>query len=380
MPSKPLPKELASLIQHVELQDAGWRSAALEQIVIAILLSVDFPLHHNDIRASLYQLGTQASRDEIDQATRRLVEERLSVVRVGRKFKLTEAYREELAQRTAEDEELEQRVKDKFLSMLQKHGVPLVAADFWTSFTNRLLFPLIDELGARTYEFLSGKSTNLSGSINYRDFLTTIPESLRTQFADAIDKFLDPSDSDIRSYMLRHLHARLLIDAINLNEKTLAAIQTHINKIQMNVLVDTNFLFSALDLHDNPANEPVQALAAIARELTAKVDIRFYVMPITLDEARRTLSSYEQQLSGIDVTAHISRAAQTTTSDLSGIASRFIRAANDSKLSLTAREYFSPYIYNLLAIARAKGFEIYGSSPKSVIIRGGGLRSNARWR
>ena len=76
-----------------------------------------------------------------------------------------------------------------------------------------------------------------------------------------IDRFLDPKDTDVRSFVLSRLHSYLLTLSVSLSEQSLAdlAAKTKSN-IQLKLFLETNFLFSVLDLHDNPANTGASAI------------------------------------------------------------------------------------------------------------------------
>jgi len=279
---------------------------------------------------------------------------------VGRKAKLAEAQRAEIANRVQEGDALEAKVRTKFLLIADELKTKTEGTSLWNVFTTQLLLPLIAELGARTYELVTGQDLLISNSSTYRNFLTAFPDDDRGKISILLDRFIDPSDIEIRSYILRHLHARFLIDALQLSNKNLSSLRSRISeRIDITVFADTNFLFSLLDLHDNPANEAVQALQKITQEMTSNVTLKLYVLPITIDEARHTLSNYEQQLAGVDLSAHLGKAAESRYSDLSGIAAKFVKASQKTKWRLSPKEYFSPYINNLLPIARSKGIEIF---------------------
>ncbi len=71
-------------------------------------------------------------------------------------------------------------------------------------------------------------------------------------------------------------------------------------------MIDTNVLFSLLDLHENPGNDPARDLRTLTARLKGTLNIRLVVLPLTLDEAKRTLLYYKNKLSRLDLTPLLS--------------------------------------------------------------------------
>ena len=237
----------------------------------------------------------------------------------------------------------------------------------WAKFRDGLLYPLVSELGARTYELISGASININQAGSHLRFLNPIPVSLRGPVSDRIAAFFYAPNRKVRGYVLSVLNAAFLVQATHLSDKTLDFVVARNGPpLRLNVFVDTNFLFSLIGIHANPADDVVEALHHLIDALKGRLNIKLYVLPITVDEAKRTISGYEQRLSGLYLTKGMSQAAKDGTQDLSGITLKFIEESIKTGKRLSATEYFSPYHENLLQVARSKGVELYNKSTDSL--------------
>ena len=230
----------------------------------------------------------------------------------------------------------------------------------WVEFRDDLLYPLISELGARTYELLAGEAIEVEHTDSHVRFLDRIPVELRSAVSDRIAVFIDARNREVRGYVLRLLNAAFLVQATHLSDKTLGFVAARVGRtLRFRVFVDTNFLFSLIGIHANPADDVVEALHHLIDELKGRVDVKLYVLPITVDEAKRTISAYQSRLAGLYLTKGMAQAVKDGTQDVSGITLKFIEAGLKTGKRLSAAEYFSPYHENLLRVARSKGVELF---------------------
>ena len=254
--------------------------------------------------------------------------------------------------------EAEEIVKRKFVAILHEDCRALDSEATWGHFSDLCLLPLVREMGARTYEMLSATKVELDGTTSFPKFLERYPEDIRSALQRAIVRFLDPKDVDIRSYVLLHLNAHFLLEASSLTEDTLHRLGRLAElKPTFIVFIDTNFLFSILGLHDNPANYSATALLDLIPRLPGTVSVKLYVCAPTLDETRRVIDAHRESLRGLRFPPNVSGAIGI--GQLSGIAMRFVEECRRSRRSLSADEYFRPYLTSLLRIVREKGVELY---------------------
>lgn len=358
--SSKIEAHLAPLVHHVELSKAGWRDRALDTMVIATCYLSDSPLIQEEISTQLNsQLPAPLGEAQIKDVIDRLIS-RSSLVRLSEgRFKLSEAAKAEIATNFEEASQAETRARERFEARFESIGEVPVS---WEQFRDEFLTPLISELGARTYEIISGTSNPAVDAQAYVHFLDRFPEKVRPRISSALSEFLDPHDNTIRRLILSHLNATLLVKATGLHEAAFTALTAATTRrLQMTVFVDTNFLFSLLGLHENPADDVVEALDALITSTGHHVDVQLYALPITLDEARYTLANYRDVVSGIILTPQMARAIAKDNHDFSGIAIKYIQEAKTADSPISADEYFEPYLENLVEVCRDKGVEFYNA-------------------
>jgi hypothetical protein len=241
-------------------------------------------------------------------------------------------------------------------------GVNLEEA--WRSFNEDLLMPLVQEVGARTYELISGSKLHLDKLLRFPEYLQRYPHESKPAVRNAIVAFLDPADSNVRSYILRHLNAYFLAEAGNLGKETLDSLAKVAEKPPaFNIFLDTNFLFSILGLHDNPSNEAAKSLMQLLAKLPRNVKTQLYVLRPTLEEARGVLGGQRDILTRIISTPNIAEAAAGF--ELSGIAQKFLEAGQKAGHPVNASDYFDPYINNLIRVLRSKRIELFNQDVDS---------------
>lgn len=124
------------------------------------------------------------------------------------------------------------------------------------------------------------------------------------------------------------------------------------------IFVDTNFLFSILELHDNPSNESALRLKNIINQLENYIDIKLYVLPITIEETRRVLKAVHEQLQGIPISKNI--AESLLEIDITGISKKIAESVNSNGRTINSNDFLTPYISNLKDILKHKNILIFG--------------------
>ena len=362
MPFKTLAPELVPLVHHIELAKAGWSLRLTEQLATAVACSSSQAASAADLRFSIEKhYGVRATEDDVRRAIGTLSSQKILLEVEPGRFKASEAQRGALERHKTEAAELEKAAKAAFEQILTKRGIEM--ADAWDTFHGHCLSPLITEVGARIYHVLSGEPPTAEHQRHVDSYVERYPAEQRENLASAVDEFIRSGSAAARGFILQHLHAHLLMSAASLPEATLIKLQTRLRSTtQFTLVIDTNVLFSLLDLHENPGNDPSRDLQTLMSLLKGKVNIQLAVLPLTLDEARRTLMYYKQKLSRVDVTPLLGRATLRSENWLSGITQRFFQAAGQGRDRLSADAYFEPYLEDLLTIARNKGIELYNEN------------------
>jgi hypothetical protein len=362
MPIRTLSTELVPLVHHIELAKAGWPARLAEQLVAAVAYGTAQSLSQDEFRQAIErQYGVRMADGEISRALGYWRSNKAVLEIEPGRFRLSEAQRGAIQKQISETANLETDAHRAFDEILTKHGLVIDGA--WVSFQTKCLRPLISDVGARIYHVLSGEPPTADHDRHIESYTSLYDPAQRSALASAVDEFIRSSPPPARRYILQHLHAHLLMSAASLPAPTLDRLQTRLKSTtQLTLIVDTNVLFSILDLHENPGNDPSRDLLELASKLKGKLNIKVAVLPLTLDEAKRTLLHYKQRLSRLDVTAALGRTALRSDGALSGITQRYLQAAAQGKARVSAEAYFEPYLDDLVTIARSKGIELYNEN------------------
>lgn len=363
MPAQALPTELTALIHHVELCKAGWREKLAEQLVLAAIML-------NDGRASISQIVQAVEHDfaapfdqaSIGNAVDSLAKQQAIFEATGQ-YKLAEHFRASVARKIEEAASQEVQAKDIFLSIAEKNGFESKADTMWNSFRDQLLGPMVEELGAATYEVISGFGRDYTGSIAYRLYLDRFPEKERTAASNVIKEFLDPNSDAVRGFVLSQLQSSFLLFAGGLDPATVSFIGERMKQhVTFQLFLDSNTLFSVLELHDNPDNEAAKELVKVATGLSGKINATINALPITIEEMRRVLISYEATLNDITFTGALGRYASGTNQFQSGVITKYLNVRKAIGYSITPEQYFEPYIRHTSQVLAEHGIKLYNEN------------------
>lgn len=356
--ARQLPPELTSLVHHVELNKAGWWDKAVQQFILTTVWLAEENLTAEGILERLREdFSVALDAERLGNQLGVLLASDTLLQLQGERFKISEQSLKAFAAGLQEAERIQEQAHQRFIEIMAECCPSVDAESTWHSFNDQFLVPLVHDMGARSYELISGTTIDLAAIPRFQQFLERHPASLHPALLTAVIAFIDPKDPDVRSYILRQLCAYFLLEAGNLSEETVRALTATLDTTpSFNVFVDTNFLFCILGLDEDPRNEAAQSLMHLVGRLAGKVGVKLYVSPITIDEARWVLQSYEHDLGGVRFTANLTDPALTR--GLTGLTRKFLEKCNKAGQPLTAEEYFGPYIKDLVGIARAKGVEL----------------------
>ena len=359
--------ELHALAHHVELTKSGWRDRAIELITIKAIDSGDLTSTRTEVSERVNSmLAAPLAKSQVVSMIEKLIHSGKVVETRNGYVKLSESVKSELHSQLEIQNQREAKVCELFEGTFEDQKEVDIT---WIEFRDEFLYPLVSELGVRAYELLSGESVDLEQADSHMRFIDRFPVESRGVVGDRIAAFLDARNIDVRNYVLRVLNAVFLVQATHLRDSTLKFIYAKASKpLKLHVFVDTNFLFSLIGLHANPADDVTGALHQLISQLNDQLDVKLYMLPITNDEAKRTIIGYENRLHGLNLTTAMSLVARNGTKDLSGITGKFIEEALKRGSRVSAKEYFKPYNENLLRITRSKGIELYNESTDSICV------------
>ena len=181
-----------------------------------------------------------------------------------------------------------------------------------------------------------------------------------------MERFLDPSVHAFRSYTLRLLNGHFFSLAHRHQRESLEALYGKVKRRPViRCLLDTNFLYSVLELHENPSNDAAKALLQTIERARKYIDIRLYVFLPTIEEFKRSLASHEAVLSDVRPTQNISIAASQAR--LSGVVKKFFTESARSGCTISVKDYFEPYHRGLREILKAKGIALFNEKTEHYV-------------
>lgn len=349
--------QVSCLLEHVELSKAGWRNRSLDQLVLGSLWLHGGPATLDQLGAILHE---QFVPQVLDATLTERVEELRSrgavVVLPDGRMRLSQAASREQASRVESAEALTDQAEERFRDSCRRACPNLDASDVWRNFNDEFLVPLVKNIGARTYDLILGHPTKPDWSGVLDAFTSHFPQDEAKTLRTAVMEFLNPDDRIAREYVLRCLNAYLLMQASTLSEESLTGLAATA-KPEFTLFLDTNFVFSLLDLHENPANEAVHAVQGVLGSLEGQVTAALYVLPPTIEEARGVLVASEKVLGRLKVASNIAEAGLQT--DVSGIAASYLEAVRSGRVRSGAKAYFDRYTQNLVHLLRDHGVELF---------------------
>lgn len=350
MQDTPLPNELLALIHHVELNKSGWWQRALQQIILTVMWSYDQNLTIEALTDQTnIMFSTNISNENVQNQVDILLKTDEIVILPTGQMRITEQTRSRIDYESHAGTEREKEIKDLFCKVLNAHISSIDAEECWERFNTACLVPLVRSSGARMYEFLSGADTEIGEKLKFPEFFDEYPEDMRDRLRRAIVQFLDPKEKIVRTFVLSLLNAYFFVEATGLSGEAITKLSDiSSSNPSFTIFVDTNFLFSLLNLHDNPANQAARSLRKVIKSLPGNVKAKLYVLPPTIDEFKRVIVAKREQLRDVILTPNIASAAGSAPLD--GISSRYIEAAKSGQIG--SDQYFGPYLDDTNAILR----------------------------
>jgi hypothetical protein len=355
-----LPPELVALMSGVELRGTDWWDRASQQIVLSALALAGGPTQRSDVMGTIEtDFGLAPTEAEVADAIAALERSGSVVELPSGHLKVTEIALERVQQSTQHLEDAETEAAAVFVAYVERLVPELPAGAVWSDVNERLLVPLVHQLGVRTYEFIQGKPFELEVATLLDAFLADYDAKFQGQLRNAVSAFLSPKDERVRAYVLARLTAYFFLAAIKITESALEQLTKYTStKPEFVLFLDTNLLFSVLGIHDNPANESAQALMYLIRELERdSVDLRLYITPDTVAEAKAALANALGYARGIVLTRNLAEGVSKVR--FSGLVQRFVDQAREPDGVRNADSYFDFYISRLLTVARDRGIELF---------------------
>lgn len=349
-------RSIESLVTHIELHQAGWWNRVVNRLIVASIWFSERSLSSEEIINDLLEAKIPVLRDTIAKEITVLCDRAVIICLPNNTYKLSECARKDIFEDVAENNRVIKEAKSYFLQLLLEISPSLTdnAEEIWEKFNVTVLRPLLEEMGASTFYLVSGERGTIDSSNVITSFLKPFSSDIRKALREVIIQFINPSKQDVRSYILRLVNINLCLMAGNLSQRDIQSIiQAMENPPAFDVYVDTNFIFSAIGLHKSQANDAVESLLAMVKELPARIQIRFIILPHTLREAEHAIMRCIEQYEMVRYRDNIVSSLQDT--DCIQFAKQFKKACEEVGISSNSNEYYREYLQNLRIILENKG-------------------------
>jgi hypothetical protein len=353
-----LPKEAVALVQHIELNKAGWWDKAVHRLVLACVWLSDEAPNAGEIQVALkgtfkLSLGTP----KLTSALASLESRKMLLRLPSDTYRIPEEQRVIFEREIAASEKAEGEAKDSFCKLVAEMGLELQPEAVWAAFEHEFLGPLIKQVGANAYRLVAGEKMTAEKAL-VDHFLKPFSSNVHSKLRTLVTTFLDPKKPEVCAHISRMLHARFCVEASGLPEDVLAKLNDSVGKpIRFQMFVDTNFLFSLLDLHENPSNAAAQELRELLAQLNGNPRVDLFITPDTIEEAKRSIVYTKGQLSGLSASPNFTDAALHAR--FSGMVVRFLSERLRRNGRLTAEDWFDPFLTDFVPMARNKNVEIF---------------------
>lgn len=363
-----LPKEVTALVHHVELHRAGWWDKTVHRLVLAAVWLSDRSPSTYEIQKTLKEeFRLSLSAGKLSSALSALESQGLLVPLPDDSFRIPDKQRAVFEQDIAATEKVEANARGFFFRLVKDLCAGLDAQAVWSVFESEFLGPLIKEVGANTYRFIAGERVIVNKSLADR-FLKQFESGFHPKLNELVTTFLDPKKDEVRAYISRMLHARFCVEASGLPEDVIQRLSEVVGKqVRFRVFVDTNLLFSLLELHENPSNAAAREFQELITQLRSNPKIELFIIPRTIEEAKSSIASVKFQLSGVPAGMNFTQAALQV--GFSGMVERFLSERLRRGGMLTAEEWFGPYLNDFVPIAHEKGIELFDEKLDSYSMR-----------
>ena len=360
---RPLPPELLALVHHLELTQNGWWDKALQQLTLMVLWTESRFMAAQEIRAYIEDnYSVIVDPERLSVQLEQLLDDKALVASGTSQYKITEERIRLLEQDLEVGRTVENQARQLFMKEVGDLDFVVDTDECWDQFLNLCLIPLVRDMGAYTYEFITNKDYPKDRIFEYSDdFFSNFERDQKEPLRNAILAFLSPNNDHVRDFTLRLLDNAFFIEASGLDRQNLERLSNRLGKrASLKLFFDTNLLFSLLDIHDNPANESVQALDSLLKEVSNTIPSSLYVLRITMEEFRRTLETYSDRLQDIYGASSLA-SASLRYGNLSGITLRYMKACEEAGVPIGATEVFKPYISNSLLVLRERSVELFNA-------------------
>ncbi len=351
--------ELGALSQHIELNEAGWWDKTAQNLILSFL-------HLHDESMSVMQIvkgineeyDTKFDYDRVYKVIDNLLHDGKIIV-LDDKYKLSQEHKEWRDGKERQSTERDNRLIERFGGKLLENGFANDPYVVWHKFTRIFLTPLTEEMGVKMFHIITGTSLDLEKYPSFDAFLAKFDETDRPFIRKGVLEFFLTNDPDLRSYVIQLINMVLVLESTALSQDKIRSLYYQMAKNPVfRIFIDTNFFFHLIGLDESGFHEAADLLKDVVINLNNVIDIKLYITPITLSEAREKLIHEKRNLKNLDNSENAALAV-LQSGQTSGLREQFFRSQVESNTRISAETYFNAYIDNLLFYARENNIDIY---------------------
>ena len=351
--------ETISLISNVSLSEIGWRKKVYALIFIDCLCKEQ--LTYDGLKLKCKEsLGSIFNENDFNDSITYAVTDN-QIEYKDDSLVVTEGKKNELCK--SEEIRLlgEEETKNYFISICKNLGINEID---WDIFRDYFIIENIKVfiLDGRDFESIYNEYTSrLTGAVGSSEIPTVI------QIRAIIDGLLESKNATVKAYLLSYIHGYFNIESLGLQESSLNSFRPEPGKTyKLKLVLDTNYVFSILKLHDNPANDLVNSIQEISKKLKGKFVISYHVHPRTIKEFQHSLEYEIKKLCDIKFSIPIAKAI-VSSSSVSGVTKQFAEQYLKANGALKVSDYIEPYTSSLTTILKNFGINIYNSTEDVIL-------------
>src|SRR4030042_4519149 len=290
--SSNLTHEQIALLEYIDLNQAGWWRMALQQVILGILAERErdkqglFDILSSLLASNITQEGILEQLNTLKNQSKIYEEDNIFYIQES----IAREYREAITRQSNEDV----ICKNLFSTLIMKNRIGLDASVLWEQFVSQLLFPYIKDQGTNFYKVFKTDSIDYNHQL-FSSFADCYPDN-KANIMLTIREYFSQTIPEVKNFILRQYHAAVALSAAGLSQQVVDSIlKAFSGDLSFRVFVDTNVLFSLLDIHKHEQNDLVQNLFVLCKRLPENL-IKFVYHPLTIIEAK---IRFETELSNI---------------------------------------------------------------------------------
>lgn len=349
-------------IQQVELNRVGWYNFLIQRLILAEFWAqgtTDHLTKEEIIGKIRTDFGIDVTNDFSDHMHRLTTNGQVFKAKHNQ-YKMTEECKDKFSQSTKDAKLVIDRAKIIFLESINgiENYEPQTKIDIWNSLIEDFIKPYVSRVGAKFFELITKQKTLQENDILDK-YVNKFPFDYQESIRTATVNFVTSQDNTVKSFLLRYLHAYFLVQASGLSPQHLRNLQNLPQGKKFNLLLDTNFLFSILDLHENASNVSANALLELINSPDCKVEVSLYVSDETINELNRAIQNTISLLKNRPYLAQMSYVARKY---LTGLAGKYFDFVKKSEHEISPKDFFRPYLHNLRTLLEEKNISILSDS------------------